>query len=190
MLRIFRRASHRVALLSAAEASSVAAGAARSLIVRIPDAPKAGTVRLLDIFLVRSAAGWTCYENHCPHAGGPLNMLPDRYHTRDGEHLLCTRHGAKFSPDSGLCVHGPCAGEHLNAMRVELDPDGAVYTTVNELRELCDNGGGAYIVRDAESEEASGPPVQRPQPPEPTPSVLRRRQQRAAQAAASGPSER
>ena len=51
--------------------------------------------------------------NYCPHAGGPLNMLPDRFFSRDG-YLMCTRHGAKFEARDGLCVAGPCTGDALN----------------------------------------------------------------------------
>ena len=176
---LLSRSCHVLSLLSAEETASMAPSTARSLIVRVPDKANPDIVRLLDIFIVRHAGGYACYENHCPHAGGPLNMLPDRYHTRDGDHLLCTRHAARFIPDDGICVHGPCVGKRLFALPIEIGADGDVQTTLSDLQQLCVDGGGAFISRAADSAEARVPQVQRPVVWEP-PSVAARRKKRAA----------
>jgi nitrite reductase/ring-hydroxylating ferredoxin subunit len=90
----------------------------------------------LDLFVVNSEAGVRAFENWCPHAGGPLNLFPDMFIAPDRQHIICTRHAARFRLGDGLCVHGPCVGRALHEVPVEIGPDGV---TVSEqaLRELC-----------------------------------------------------
>jgi len=64
-------------------------------------------------FVVRAGAHLRGYVNRCPHAGHPLNLLPDRFLTPDGSLLLCSSHGALFEKLTGYCVAGPCAGRSL-----------------------------------------------------------------------------
>ena len=47
-------------------------------------------------FLVRVGDAVHAYLNRCPHAGRPLNFLPDRFLTPDGELIQCCAHGALF----------------------------------------------------------------------------------------------
>ena len=56
----------------------------------------------------------------CPHAGHPLNLLPDRFLTPDGALLLCSSHGALFEKLTGYCVAGPCAGRSLTPVALEV----------------------------------------------------------------------
>jgi nitrite reductase/ring-hydroxylating ferredoxin subunit len=60
------------------------------------------------------------YLNRCPHAGHPLNLLPQRFLTPDGTLLLCSSHGAVFEKDTGYCVAGPCAGSSLTPVSLEV----------------------------------------------------------------------
>jgi nitrite reductase/ring-hydroxylating ferredoxin subunit len=60
------------------------------------------------------------YLNRCPHAGHPLNLLPERFLTPDGTLLLCSSHGALFEKDTGYCVAGPCVGRSLTAVALEV----------------------------------------------------------------------
>jgi nitrite reductase/ring-hydroxylating ferredoxin subunit len=64
-------------------------------------------------FVVRAGAHLRAYVNRCPHAGHPLNLLPERFFTPDGALLLCSSHGAMFEKLTGYCVAGPCAGRSL-----------------------------------------------------------------------------
>ena len=64
-------------------------------------------------FVVRVADGVRGYVNRCPHAGHPLNLLPQRFLTMDGGLILCSSHGALFEKASGQCVAGPCVGRSL-----------------------------------------------------------------------------
>jgi nitrite reductase/ring-hydroxylating ferredoxin subunit len=77
----------------------------------------------VDIFVQRRGAGIVAYVNSCPHTGSPLDWLPDRFVADDGRHFLCATHGALFRPEDGYCVAGPCAGDSLEAVPVELRDD-------------------------------------------------------------------
>jgi nitrite reductase/ring-hydroxylating ferredoxin subunit len=71
-------------------------------------------------FVVRAGAQLRGYVNRCPHAGHPLNLLPDRFLTPDGALLLCSSHGALFEKLTGFCVAGPCAGRSLTPVALEV----------------------------------------------------------------------
>ncbi len=71
-------------------------------------------------FVVKTASGVAAYVNLCPHAGHPLNFRPHRFLTSDGNLILCHSHGALFARDSGLCIAGPCAGQSLTAVAIEV----------------------------------------------------------------------
>jgi nitrite reductase/ring-hydroxylating ferredoxin subunit len=71
-------------------------------------------------FVVRAGAGVRGYVNHCPHAGHPLDLLPGRFLSPDGALILCSSHGALFEKDNGYCVAGPCAGNSLTPISLEV----------------------------------------------------------------------
>jgi nitrite reductase/ring-hydroxylating ferredoxin subunit len=71
-------------------------------------------------FVLRSGAQLRGYVNRCPHAGHPLNLLPDRFFTPDGALILCSSHGALFEKLTGYCVAGPCAGRSLTPVPLEV----------------------------------------------------------------------
>ena len=136
------------------------AGTSKQLTVKVPS-DDGLQMRLLEIFIVRDGDGkLAAYENCCPHAGGPLNQINDRFFDRNGL-LLCTRHGARFDPSDGFCIKGPCAGDALNDLEVHAEADGSVHATMSELKKLCRLGGGAYTTKTAD-EAADLAWVQRP----------------------------
>ncbi len=65
------------------------------------------------VFALRRGAAVHVYINSCPHDRRPLEYLQDRFLSADGARIVCYAHGAQFEPDTGLCVHGPCAGASL-----------------------------------------------------------------------------
>lgn len=70
--------------------------------------------------VVRAGTEVRAYVNRCPHAGHPLNLLPDRFLTPDGALLLCSSHGAVFEKLTGYCVAGPCAGRSLTPLALSV----------------------------------------------------------------------
>ena len=75
----------------------------------------------------RDAAGAVrAWLNVCPHAGRRLDWAPGKFlRAKDGM-LVCAAHGASFELAGGGCVAGPCRGESLRAVAVEVR-DGGVY---------------------------------------------------------------
>ncbi|HTU67872.1 MAG TPA: Rieske 2Fe-2S domain-containing protein [Steroidobacteraceae bacterium] len=71
-------------------------------------------------FVVTTPQGVAAFVNYCPHAGHPLNFRPHRFLTPDRALILCGSHGALFARDTGLCVLGPCAGQSLTKIAVEV----------------------------------------------------------------------
>ena len=58
--------------------------------------------------------------NVCPHAGRRLDWAPGQFlKSREGL-LVCAAHGASFELEGGQCVAGPCRGDALRAVAVEV----------------------------------------------------------------------
>jgi len=73
-----------------------------------------------DIFLVRKHGRVSAYRNSCPHTGGPLDWVPDRFLNLDGDLIQCATHDALFRIEDGVCVTGPCVGSRLTPLQVEI----------------------------------------------------------------------
>ncbi len=82
------------------------------------------------IFAVRKNSQVFIYLNSCPHLGVPLEWQPDRFLGVDGELIQCSTHGALFTIHEGLCVSGPCSGQHLAPIACELRAD-EVWANIN-----------------------------------------------------------
>jgi nitrite reductase/ring-hydroxylating ferredoxin subunit len=72
------------------------------------------------VLLLRQGKRVFAYQNICPHAGKRLDWSPGKFLFDNGL-LVCTAHGACFKVADGLCVSGPCRGESLSAVAVEID---------------------------------------------------------------------
>ena len=60
------------------------------------------------------------YVNSCPHIGTPLDWAPDRFLSADGSRIVCATHGAEFSIEDGVCVRGPCLGDRLEPVMIQI----------------------------------------------------------------------
>ena len=63
--------------------------------------------------------------NCCPHQGRRLDYVPGKFLIHKGQ-LVCAAHGATFDLSEGLCVGGPCRGEHLTKVTIAEDDEGAL----------------------------------------------------------------
>lgn len=79
-------------------------------------------------FLVRQGEHIFAYQNHCAHAGHPLNWNPDSFLTPDGKRIICASHGAEYEIETGVCVSAFCRGKRLRSVAAEIR-DGLVYVT-------------------------------------------------------------
>lgn len=64
--------------------------------------------------------------NVCPHAGRRLDWAPGKFLVSKEGLLVCAVHGASFETAGGVCEAGPCRGESLRAVAVDVR-DGAVW---------------------------------------------------------------
>lgn len=76
-----------------------------------------------EVFVVRKEGRIYGYVNSCPHAGTPLDWMPDRFFTNDGRFLICATHGALFEVEDGMCLRGPCRGLALDPVAVAEEGD-------------------------------------------------------------------
>lgn len=79
-------------------------------------------------FAVNHEGRTYAYVNSCPHVGTSLDLWPNELLSEDKTMLVCSTHGALFAPDSGLCLAGPCAGDHLTPLAVRIDGRDVVVT--------------------------------------------------------------
>tara|TARA_R110000782_G_scaffold41101_3_gene94533 strand:- start:1312 stop:1554 length:243 start_codon:yes stop_codon:yes gene_type:complete len=56
------------------------------------------------------------YLNRCPHTGVNLEWVPNQFLDHNNEFIQCATHGALFKIETGLCIHGPCVGDKLEAI--------------------------------------------------------------------------
>jgi nitrite reductase/ring-hydroxylating ferredoxin subunit len=73
------------------------------------------------------------YKNECRH----LPMRLDDREPRDlwdacQRYLVCNSHGARYQPEDGLCVSGPCEGSHLRALPVVVE-NGDVFLDTSKI---------------------------------------------------------
>lgn len=67
------------------------------------------------------------YENRCPHLGVELDWAPGVFFDATQKYLVCSTHGARFEPNTGKCVTGPCAGQSLTTLAV-FEEEGELFT--------------------------------------------------------------
>ena len=73
------------------------------------------------LFAVRRGEAVFVYVNSCPPVGLPLEIQPHRFLDRAGELIVCAAHGARFRPEDGHCVSGPCTGDALEAVPTRIE---------------------------------------------------------------------
>lgn len=102
----------------------------RTLLSAVTDIPDGGAIEVEasvageaeSLILYRHGGSVSVYFNVCPHAGRRLDWAPGRFLIDKG-HLVCAAHGATFEPATGACVAGPCRGQSLRGVAVEVDGD-------------------------------------------------------------------
>ena len=72
------------------------------------------------LILVRDGDRVDAFLNVCPHAGRRLDWAPGKFLLSREGHLVCAAHGASFDLPSGTCVGGPCRGDSLRRVDVEV----------------------------------------------------------------------
>ncbi|HJP99127.1 MAG TPA: Rieske 2Fe-2S domain-containing protein [Rhodanobacteraceae bacterium] len=97
------------------------------ILCRLEDIPDGGVLGVSPpdpagepLLLARRGNSVQAWLNICPHAGRRMDYAPGLFLFKDDK-LTCAVHGASFSlRQGGLCVEGPCRGQSLAAVAVQV----------------------------------------------------------------------
>ena len=95
----------------------------------------------LNLFLLNQDGTIRAYLNYCPHLGIQLNWQPNEFLSLEQTHIICAVHGALFELENGLCSSGPCRGDKLTALPIEIADDGSIYFIPTADMSLPPNAG-------------------------------------------------
>lgn len=68
------------------------------------------------------------YVNSCPHIGIDLEFQPDQFLDIESQFIQCANHGALFEIETGDCISGPCSGQALKPVPIEIRDSQIVVT--------------------------------------------------------------
>ncbi|MES9991713.1 MAG: Rieske 2Fe-2S domain-containing protein [Candidatus Thiodiazotropha sp.] len=75
----------------------------------------------VSLFIVRRGESVMAYRNSCPHTGINLEWQPHQFLDPSGSYIQCATHGALFRIEDGYCLRGPCAGDALQPIEVQIE---------------------------------------------------------------------
>lgn len=80
------------------------------------------------LFVIKLADRIVAYRDRCPHYGSTtLPWQKDAYLDATGSYIVCAAHGALFDLQTAECVSGPCLGDALDAIPLDIQPDGKIW---------------------------------------------------------------
>lgn len=79
-----------------------------------------------DAFVVRYRGTLHAYLNVCRHQFQNLDFGDAHFFDDAYDALVCCHHGARYRPETGECVAGPCEGHRLTRLALE-ERDGAMW---------------------------------------------------------------
>ncbi len=77
----------------------------------------------LGLFVVKKDGQVYAYKNECPHARVNLEWQEDDFLDMDNSLIQCSVHGALFVIESGDCAGGPCNGQGLQKLELQINDD-------------------------------------------------------------------
>ena len=77
-------------------------------------------------FALRFDGRVVAYLNRCAHVPTEMDWQPGEFLDAGREFILCSIHGAAYTPANGRCAGGPCGRGGLTPIQVE-EIGGAVY---------------------------------------------------------------
>jgi nitrite reductase/ring-hydroxylating ferredoxin subunit len=75
-----------------------------------------------EVILQRSGDEVLAWRNSCPHEP-QVRLDPGGGALVYGDQIVCREHGARFQCDDGFCTSGPCRGQELDPIEVEIRGD-------------------------------------------------------------------
>ena len=79
----------------------------------------------VDGFVVNYRGSFYAYVNRCCHIPMPMDWFKNHFLSEDGRFIICGTHGATYDPATGECVAGPCPGDYLERLPLQV-VDGTV----------------------------------------------------------------
>ncbi len=79
-----------------------------------------GAPKPFPIVVVRWGTQVFGYLNRCPHHGTNLDWEREQFLDPTGLRLMCGKHGALFELGTGRCSTGPCKGDGLTPVALEV----------------------------------------------------------------------
>ncbi len=76
--------------------------------------------RQIDGFIVNYHGGFYAYRNRCCHIPMSMDWFDNQFLSEDGRYIICATHGATYHPATGECVAGPCPGEYLDRLPLQI----------------------------------------------------------------------
>lgn len=69
-------------------------------------------------FVIRYRGQVYAYLNECGHVPAQLDWQPGKFFDDSKLYLICSIHGALYSPETGRCMGGRCQGVGLKTLKV------------------------------------------------------------------------
>lgn len=77
-------------------------------------------------FVVRYGGVVYAYLNRCAHVPIELDWIEGEFFESSGLYVMCSTHGAIYTPETGRCAGGPCRGGRLRPIAV-FEEEGQVF---------------------------------------------------------------
>lgn len=74
-------------------------------------------------FVVRHHGVVQGYLNRCAHVPVELDWNEGEFFESSGVYLVCSVHGAMYTPEAGRCIFGPCRGKQLRKLQIVEEND-------------------------------------------------------------------
>lgn len=78
---------------------------------------------IFSLMLKKTKDTYFAFKNYCPHQGRRMNYSLGKFLTTQEGNIVCPAHGAEFKPESGLCINGPCLGQSLEPVHIQLNDE-------------------------------------------------------------------
>lgn len=82
-------------------------------------------------FVIRYGNTVYAYLNRCAHVPIELDWNEGEFFESSGLYLMCSTHGAIYTPENGRCAGGPCRGGRLRPI-VVFEHDNQIYWRPDE----------------------------------------------------------
>ncbi len=87
-------------------------------------------------FALRIDGVVVAYINRCVHVAAEMDWNVGEFLDQDRRHIVCSLHGASYSPGTGQCVGGPCGNGGLTRVQVRETKDGVAWYPAGNVQPI------------------------------------------------------